>query len=396
MRTLFFASLLGLLATALLDCTADGTTSQDAIDAGGGTHLPDASTPDADAGSHADAATPDASADADASTCSEDGWCRSVLPDDTLQLTSVWSFAEDDVLAASVTNLVHWDGKAWAIVEEPLAMGLTSLWATSPKEIWGVAQYDHRLVHGTREQAGQAFVWTSTQYEFDTPTLDVIRGGASSNELWVFGTLFGQGAFQHGTITTDDTGVATVAWTTIGVEDPTLAVVNSFLVTGENELWIAGVVLQDLMGAGAILHGVPSEADPSVYTWTHAFTGKTGDFTGHKAIWGSSASDIWSIGSVGENYRGGRAADGTISFDAVPSNANTEMASIWGDASNDLWVVGKGGAIRHWDGTSWNISKLALDGVPLWKDLTAVHGGASGLWAVGNGVALYRKTGGAP
>lgn len=396
MRTLFYAGLLGLAGAALLDCTADGTTAGSEVDAGADVLVPDASPSDADVGPDADAGKPDAKPDADASTCSEDGWCRTTLPDDTLQLTAVWSFAEDDVLAASTTNLVHWDGTAWTIVDEPLAMGLTSLWATSATEIWGAAQFDHRLLQGTREQAGQPFVWTSTQYDFDTPTLDVIRGGASPSELWIFGTLFGQGAFQHGTIGTDDTGATTVQWATVTVEDPTLAVVNSFLVTGESELWIAGAVLEDFMGAGAILHGVPSEEDPSVYTWTHAFTGKTGDFTGHKAIWGSNASDIWSIGSVGQNYRGGRAADGSIAFDAVPSNANTEMASIWGTASNDLWVVGKGGAIRHWDGTNWNVSKLALDGIPLWKDLTAVHGGASGIWAVGSGVALHRKTGGTP
>jgi hypothetical protein len=98
---------------------------------------------------------------------------------------------------------------------------------------------------------------------------------------------------------------------------------------------------------------------------------------------------------LGENYRGGKSANGSISFDAVPSNAKTTMTSIWGAGPNDIWVVGKTGAVRHWDGASWSVSKLAIGGIPMWNDLFAVHGGTTGVWAVGNGIALHRSSEGA-
>lgn len=389
---------LGLVAAAFVGCAADGTAADD-VD-GAAPDLTDASRSDGATNANADAGAPDASPDVDASPCSEDHWCPTVLPQDTLQLTAVWSFAENDVLAASVTHLLHWDGAAWSNVDEPLAEGLTSLWATSSNEIWGVSQFDHRLVHGTRNAAGQPFTWSETRNDFDAPSFDIIRGGAP-NELWVFGTLFGKGVFQHGVIATGadagaDAAAPSIRWTSIDVDDPTLATMGSFLVTEGNEVWIAGLVIEDLSGAGAIVHGVPSTTKPGTYEWTHVFTGRTGDLDGHTAIWGQSAASLWSIGSTGENYRGGKSSSGTISFEAVPSNAKTTMRSIWGTTANDLWVVGKGGAIRHWDGATWSVSRLAVGGIPTWNDLNAVHGGATGVWAVGNGVALHRSSGGSP
>ena len=90
-------------------------------------------------------------------------------------------------------------------------------------------------------------------------------------------------------------------------------------------------------------------------------------------------------------YRGTVAADGSVGWTAFPNSVNSMMTGAWGSSPNDVWAVGSAGAIRHWDGTAWTLSKLAVADIPMWQDLTSVHGGPAGdVWAVGNGVALHR------
>lgn len=405
MRALFRLTLLSAIGAGFIHCSADGTDAT-VDDADAGTQVPaDAGV---DSGSDAEPTEDvhDGGADVaiDASTCSADGWCATKLPASDLDLTAVWSFSANDAVAASRTKLLQWDGTAWsAIVTDPdtdVSM-LTSLWATGPNDIWGVAQYRYRLVHGTRQAAGQPFTWTQAVYTPATsPALNIVRGN-KPGELWIYGTKSNQHVFQHGVVTSEDDGnggttQAIASWTTIAVVFPTLRSVNSFWVTPNDEIWVSGLVNS---GVAGVLRGVPSVDDPTSYTWTQVL-GKSGtDFTTLSAIWAGGADDVWTTSSSGSNFRGAidANAESGVAWTSVPSNSLTEMNALWGVSKTDAWAVGRVGAVRHWDGTSWTVSQLAVDGIPMWQDLAAIHVGPAGdAWAVGAGVALHRVQGGTP
>ena len=70
--------------------------------------------------------------------------------------------------------------------------------------------------------------------------------------------------------------------------------------------------------------------------------------------------------------------------------------SVWGAAPNDVWAVGDGGAISHWNGTTW--SQIQTGTFPYYPFLNKVHGSsAADVWVVGlssdgknTGVILHR------
>lgn len=393
MRTLAFGSALGLLGIATIHCAGDANDASD-LDIRDAAPLPstlDASTDVMDASTGGDVT--------DGNRCSPDHWCQAALPNADAQLAAVWSFGESDAIATTATSLLHWDGSAWAEVSAPDAQGLTSLWATSPNDVWGVARFGHHLAHGTRSAPDQPLRWSKIEYDASEPSLELIRGIGDS-ELWAYGrTSDGVKAVQRGIITTqsdaDGGSSAAVTWTTIRIDAPSLADVSAFSVTADRAVWLAGVVVVGISGAGGVVRGVPDGANG--YAWSEAFIGDPGDFVGHTAFWTDGDKELWSIGSTGQSFHGTIGTDGGLVWTAVPSNASTAMTGIQGFAKNDIWLVGRSGAVRHWDGTAWNVSRLAVGGIPMWQDLSAIHAGPAGdLWAVGNGVALHRAAGGSP
>ncbi len=387
MRTLLRASCLGLLSVAALHCSADGTgASADGNDEGA--TLTDASSREDAA---ADPLAPDADAgdDMDAGPCSAGGWCKTSVPKNVTEITAVWSFASDEAIATTRANPLRWDGTTWKAFNAPELEGLTSLWATSPNDIWGVAQYEYRLVHGTRAKAGDPFVWSTTELDSDSPSLDMIRGNGE-RDLWVYGTRWGEPALRHGVISTPDDGDApVVSWTTVPITFESLGFVRSFTVTANNEVWLAAY-LWSTTSYGAILRGVPTDT-PDEYAWAEVLSGNALGGADMHVIWASSSTDLWAIAKGGKSYRGTVAADGGVGWTAFSNPVNSMMTSAWGSGPDDVWAVGSAGAIRHWDGTAWTISKLTVADIPMWQDLTSVHGGPAGdVWAVGNGIALHR------
>ena len=395
-RRLLHLSSFSLLGAALIHCSADGTATQEDIDAGG--PPADGGSPPTDAG---DASLDDAAAPVeDAGQCSADQWCRTVLPEPDLQLTAVWGFAADDAIASSTGALFHWNGAAWTAVDAAGTEGITGLWASSPNDVWGISELNRRLVHGTRAGGGAPFTWTKLEYDVETtPTLDILRGRGDS-ELWIYGQLSGEHVLQRGTIATaneaDGGPVTTVSWTTLPIALDDLRNVSAFWVTPDSKVWIAGTIAMGFSETGVVIFGSPRNDDPDRYDWEKVLEGTVAEPLRVSTVW-SEGAELWAIATAGEHYRGASDGDGGVGWTTVPSNTKTTMRSIWGRGSNDIWLAGEGGAIRHWDGSKWSVARLSIGGIPMWNDLNAIHAGPAGdVWAVGRGVALHRLVGGAP
>jgi len=100
------------------------------------------------------------------------------------------------------------------------------------------------------------------------------------------------------------------------------------------------------------------------------------------AIWGSSATDLWIVGTRGTILR----TDGS-SFSAVDVSGDagiddqTIFFSLWGSASNDVWI-GATGAPLHSSipgeggiSPAWEVARGAV-----WDDTTATQGRVAAIW----------------
>ncbi len=100
-----------------------------------------------------------------------------------------------------------------------------------------------------------------------------------------------------------------------------------------------------------------------------------------RSVWGSSGSDVFAVGSQGSivHYDG-------LNWQTVESNTSNYLHGIWGSSASDVYAVGDYGTIKHYDGTVW--SRMAS---PTSNTLYSIWGSsASDIYAVGDwGTVLH-------
>ncbi len=87
-----------------------------------------------------------------------------------------------------------------------------------------------------------------------------------------------------------------------------------------------------------------------------------GGTEGWISVWGSSASDVWVVGSVGTvlHWNGS-------SWSTARTGTGSQLTGVWSTSASDAWAVGSAGTILHWNGSAWsNVASgttAGLDGV---------------------------------
>ncbi len=220
-----------------------------------------------------------------------------------LLIHNVWGAAPDNVYAvggdAGAGAVAHFDGAGWQTTIVTDSSDLWSVWGTSSRDVFAVGD-DGAIVHydGTS--------WSGMQSPTTDPLFDV--WAAAPNDV----IAVGPGGMLH----YDGT-----AWTLV---DP--SAVSSWAVWGTSS--------SNLYFAGA-----SEERD----------------------LWGSSATDVFSVGSGGRIMH----YDGT-SWSPMTSGTNRFLAGVWGAAPNDAYAVGFGGEILHYDGVTWSPLNSGTN-TELWK-----------------------------
>ncbi len=76
-----------------------------------------------------------------------------------------------------------------------------------------------------------------------------------------------------------------------------------------------------------------------------------------RALWGSSASNVWAVGDEGPiiHWNGN-------TWTVQNSGTGARLWDIWGAAANDVWAVGRWGTIIHYDGVSWTSARNDTNG----------------------------------
>jgi hypothetical protein len=92
--------------------------------------------------------------------------------------------------------------------------------------------------------------------------------------------------------------------------------------------------------------------------------------------WASAPTDVWTATGAGVARWNGTAwtLDTTV----------TSARAIWGSSASDVWVVGDTGLLKHWNGSAWS-QNYAVDGQATAAGLLSISGSATNdIWAVGS------------
>jgi hypothetical protein len=130
-------------------------------------------------------------------------------------------------------------------------------------------------------------------------------------------------------------------------------------------------------------NGVEPEPQPGRRDYVWAVDTLNSPFNYFTGLWGSSPSDVWTVGA-------GADADSRLwHFDGTKWNVyNNEPIycrgnALWGGSKNDIWMAGEEGEIWHYNGISWKENFLYKqdDGYASIMDIWGRNG--SDIYAVG-------------
>jgi len=107
-------------------------------------------------------------------------------------------------------------------------------------------------------------------------------------------------------------------------------------------------------------------------------------------IWGSSASDVYAVGSSVILHYDGNSWKEVILCGVNDGAGSIDIGDVGGTSSSDVFVVGGKDVVLHYDGTSW--TKMTLPAGSDWR-LCGVWGSTEGdVLAVGSsGIAAYSR-----
>ncbi|MBX3209637.1 MAG: hypothetical protein KF764_31680 [Labilithrix sp.] len=327
-------------------------------------------------------------------SCAEADFCPATIPiDRRFALTAVWGSSATDVWAVgSGGTIAHWDGAAWKVVPSNTGDTLTAVWGSSATDVW-IGGSTATILHGAGFAAGAAG-WKATPAFGD----DVISypgrlhalWGAGATEVRAGGEPFGAdtedgpiwGNLLHRTPAGADSGTG---WEPLSGLDGRWSYATARAIWGSSarDVWIAlDNGAEEPWARGTLAHGTaPAPGDPLV--WTSVDSKSTAPL---ESLWGSSANDVWAVGGGGAIRR----FSGGAGFAIVEGAPTTEaLHGVWGSGPKDVWVVGDSGTILHFDGAAWTEATVAF---PLGKkpDLMGVWGsGPNDVWVVGDAFALH-------
>ncbi len=259
-------------------------------------------------------------------------------------LRDVWSSGAGDLWAVGEHGtLVHSTGSDWAPVASGTSNELFRVWGTGPRDVWAVGEAGLVLHY-------DGVSWTSTP-GLANATLSCVFG-SGPNDVWVAGqqteALHWDGAH----------------WVSVTLGD--------WLCYGG---WSAGPHDAWLNSAEGLRHW-------DGFGWARETPAKN-----MSAFGGVAANDLWSFEdnilepsgiSKAHHWDGTRWSDG-------PSLTFVSVRGVWGKRSNDVWTVGDHGEAMHWDGQAWSWVDVGTG-----RDLTAVFGVGSSVWAVGASGTILR------
>jgi hypothetical protein len=275
----------------------------------------------------------------------------------TRMLSTGWAAGLHDLWLGGDRTLMYWNGQRFAVIPLNTNSSVYAIHGTSPADVWAVGSQLVEHFDGRR--------WSAV----DPGAIDnwgaVYAAGAS--DVWLAGSAFGKILhWTGGGWSVLDPGSASAVhryWGAWG--------------SGPSDFYLVGGQWNATRGAfdGIIRHWTGTAWRDTVFTGS-----------GLAAVWGSSANDVWAVGSAGLVAHWDGTGWTTQSLTAQP------LGSVWGTAPNDVYVAGGSGATAvamHWDGATWTqLSTGATTALRLVTGLSAgqvLMAGDNGTVRIGSG-----------
>jgi FG-GAP-like repeat len=309
--------------------------------------------------------------------------------------TDIWSVGNHLPGANYRTQIQHWDGTAWSVVDSPNVgkkdNSLTDALALATDDVWAVG-FSHGL--GRTSPATLAEHWDGTSWSV-VPTVDasnrpnvlVAVDGVASDDVWAVGS-FDTSRGSRKTLAEHFDGTA---WTIVPTPNVgSLSALTGVAASSPDSVWAAGYTVVDNTYQTLVQHW-----DGTAWTVVPAPTGSRNNVLVRLGL--TSDSDIWAVGysevpSVNRTlglHWDGSAWSGTRTRD-LPSSVNVllDVAAEPGIA----WAVGfsfDADAVMYrsmseqWDGRRWNTVATAVSSEEDQLKGVDVVPGTGQVWAIG-------------
>ncbi len=248
----------------------------------------------------------------------------------------------------------------------PVTGTLRDVWASSSADVWVAGERGTVLRYDGSS-------WSAMM----TGTIAPLSGitGTSASDVWAAGSdllHYANGAWSK------------VDW--IPPKGPFSWRINDIWAASPSEAWVVSEYFD----------GYPNSNSSILYfdgsKWSEAtFDGYNRSL---RAVWGSSRSSVWIVGTEevfqnGPTWRGGIWHYNGTAWSSVPISTVAGLSGIWGSSSSDVWAVGGAGTILHYNGSSW--SQVASGTSASLRDVWGTS--ASNVWIVGDGGTILHYNG---
>lgn len=275
-------------------------------------------------------------------------WAAMAAPGEDILFEGVWGSAPDDIYAVGRDGVVaHYDGQSWGMTELPLTDAL-AVWGSGPDDVYVVG-----AIAGPEQTVAAIFHFDGNDWRtaYRAPpepipsgvhacTSGILRGiwGSSADDVVAVGTAFCSDAVGNPVKASWILRGSGSRWTT-------QLVANTEVAQGLDDVW--GSSAEDVFAVGS--SGQIWHHDGQ--GWTRMRADRNAGLTG---VWGSGTDDVLAIGheSTLLRFRG-------FSLEELPW-PDLDVESVWGTSSHELYAVvreasidGPSAAVIRYDGTKW-------------------------------------------
>ena len=296
-------------------------------------------------------------------SCGPGGFCQYNPLPSSYAINGLWGSGPKDVWAVGTTpsTIMHYDGSVWTAAANPNLNPLTRIWGSGPTDVWALG--GSSLLH----YGGSA--WSAVSGS----GLATFNSGATTGptNIWVAGDS-GQVVHFDGNSWTPAFSAPEV-WSSMWAGSPSdiwglnaagsLYHYNGQAVTKDPSPLFTGKTLTSLWGTAPNDVWVASLTE--VFRWDGtAWTAQVTDsgvmLGGISGSGGAGGPDAWFAATSGRVFHHKGTADCLASHTCwslapTPSMFTGVLRAIWGSSASDLWAAGDFGGISHFDGSQWKL-----------------------------------------
>jgi hypothetical protein len=276
----------------------------------------------------------------------EQGWREVPVTSSLFAPRAVWGTGPSDVWVAGGTTytfdsqprLAHFDGTLWAVTELDGTGTLSALWGAASNDVWTVG------TNGLVAHFDGA-AWTTAMN--DTTVWEAITGSAA-DDVWVVGDA-GKTMHWDGAAWTAVSSPATEALTGVweAARTDVYAITGKMMIHWDGTAWSTVPLtnppdLRGIWGSGPgdiWVVGCAGRVHFDGTAWTSDLKAFAAADECADALWGSGPSDVISVGAQTTHF------DGTA-WGVYPAGPGEAKWSIWGSSAKDVWAVGSGVVAR--------------------------------------------------